>query len=217
MPTFLICQATYTNIECALYSIKKDICSITAQCSVEKKMACAQLVDTLQQMLTKQQCTWNDLTFIGINQGPAPFTTLRVLIATINGIAYATQVPLVGVDGLQTFFTALQNPTAVILLNAFNNDVYYAYQDKQDIYTGCAPLADVLQKLAHTQKKYIFAGTAVRMHATIIKNTLGDNAQWLEEPQEYTPLQATALTCLQKFNAGHTEAQLQPLYLKSPL
>ncbi len=42
-----------------------------------------------------------DLAFIAAHQGPAPFTTLRVCLTTVNGFAFATGMPLIGINGLQ--------------------------------------------------------------------------------------------------------------------
>ena len=52
-------------------------------------------------MLKQHALTFSGLAFIAAHQGPAPFTTLRVCLTTVNGFAFATQVPLIGVNGLK--------------------------------------------------------------------------------------------------------------------
>ncbi len=213
MPTYIVSQATYTAIECALYT--NNVCIETF--TLDKKSACALLMPALSDLIEKNKLTWSNLDFIGVNQGPAPFTTLRVVIATVNGMAFATHVPLVGIDGLRTFLTALtRQQENVILLNAFNNDAYYAYHDKNEIKTGCAPIAQVLKKLRILNKTLIFAGMGAEFFKNEISHELGVHAQFLEPACAYTPLDATAHACLSAYNTGTRTQQLSPLYLKQP-
>lgn len=214
MSTYIISQATYTVIECALYVDNACVETIT----IDKKSACTQLMPALNDLIEKNKLAWNSLDFIGVNQGPAPFTTLRVVIATINGIAFATHVPLIGVDGLHTFLTALtRQQDNVILLNAFNNDAYYAYHNKNEIKTGCAPIAHVLKELRMLNKTLIFAGMGSELFKEEILRELGARAKFLEPACAYTPLDAVARACLSAYNTGTRVQQLSPLYLKQPI
>ena len=52
-------------------------------------------------MLKNSRLTFRRFAFVAAHQGPAPFTTLRVCLTTVNGFAFATGVPLIGVNGLQ--------------------------------------------------------------------------------------------------------------------
>src|SRR3989338_3322087 len=112
MSFFLKLQATYDSIEFALCSnpsIRFAHAKHSGRAEIIKKQfvikteACKLLMLKLNELLTSEQKQWSDISFIVVNQGPAPFTTLRALIATVNGISFATRIPLVGVDGLLTF------------------------------------------------------------------------------------------------------------------
>ena len=73
------------------------------------------------------------LAFLAVNQGPGAFTSLRVIIASINGLALGdAQKRLIGVDGLDALaqeahqkYIKDQNALLVPLLNAYNSEVYY--------------------------------------------------------------------------------------------
>ena len=127
MTRFLAIQNTYEMIEMALFNEDSIVESIT----IDKKEATKTIVTVLNALLERNNCPLNSLDFFAVNQGPGPFTTLRVVIATMNGLAFATNIPLVGVDGLDVLCAEEQDasfPITVALLNAFNSDVYYALQ-----------------------------------------------------------------------------------------
>lgn len=58
-----------------------------------------QLPVKIVELLDARQATWDDITGIGIYQGPGSFTGLRIGCAVFNTIAYEKQIPIVGVRG----------------------------------------------------------------------------------------------------------------------
>jgi len=216
MITFLVAQATYNEIQIKLC---KD--SLTqAKATVPKTKASALLITTINNLLENHNLTYSDLNFIGINQGPAPFTTLRTLISTINGIAFATNIPLVGIDGLKTFFRATQDekhPQTVVLLNAYNKEVYYAYEQNNKIVTGYENAEKLFKKIKEIMptKTIRFLGNGVTLLRETMENTF-QNRSYLPEPMtEFTSIDSIANAALEKFKDGKTKKQLLPLYLKT--
>src|SRR5687767_3976293 len=99
MTYFLALQNTYQNVEIALFKDSQILASTT----LSKLQASSHSMPAIQELLKTNNLTLKDLSFIGASQGPGPFTTLRVVIATVNGISFSTGIPLIGVDGLDTF------------------------------------------------------------------------------------------------------------------
>ena len=99
------------------------------------KKASSLLVPYIKQILEKNSLKISDLDFICADQGPGAFTSLRVTIATINGISFASKIPLIGIDGLdalnqETLSDVMLKKQGVpeiliVLLNAYNNEVYF--------------------------------------------------------------------------------------------
>ncbi len=127
MITFAALQNTYHAIEIALF---KNACLIESV-HISKTDASKDILLNLDMLLQRHQVTLADLEFLAVNQGPGPFTTLRVVIATANGISFASKIPMIGIDALAAFMDEYTNPAypiTVALLNAFNDDLYTAIQ-----------------------------------------------------------------------------------------
>jgi tRNA threonylcarbamoyladenosine biosynthesis protein TsaB len=89
-------QATYTHSDVGIFKDGNLILSATK----DKTLASRELIPLCAALLMEVEKSLSDISYIAINQGPAPFTTLRTVITTVNGIAYATNIPLIGIDGL---------------------------------------------------------------------------------------------------------------------
>lgn len=53
----------------------------------------------LEDFLKNHKSNWNDLTGLVVFHGPGSFTGLRIGITVMNTIAYAQNIPIVGVSG----------------------------------------------------------------------------------------------------------------------
>ena len=178
MDIFLAIQHTYDGIEFAVFRGQ----TILEQQALSKFHASAQLIPALSAMLERHGITLSDLAFIAAHQGPGPFTTLRVVIATINGIAFAHNTPIVGVNGLEVFLREYADPLGirtVCMLNAFNHDVYYAYYDENhNLMMGAANGEQLLRDLAAASgdQKLHFIGNAVAAHRAAIETLFANRA-----------------------------------------
>jgi tRNA threonylcarbamoyladenosine biosynthesis protein TsaB len=207
----LITQATYQEIQFALYKNEE----LLQQGSIKKTEASSLLMDQLNKLLKKHSVNWNNIDYIGVNQGPAPFTTLRALITTVNGIGFATKIGLVGVDGLTSFVTEQHKKAlTVVLLNAFAQDVYFAVQNDASIKTGWANGQEFLEQLKadHPNQTITFVGNGVPLHRQAITELFGDNTQIAQKCPEYVSLQTIAQQC---FGQDIKVPHLTPLYLKT--
>lgn len=207
----LIAQATYHGIEYALFNKKNLI-----QKSFLIKTETCRLMYEFNQLLKRHDLDWENISLIGASQGPAPFTTLRALITTLNGISFAKKIPMNGVDGLTTFYqeqqTLYSDKDVIILLNAFGNDVYYALKKNDVLKTGWHNTTEFLHELAKnkTTKNYCFKGNGALLHQNLIMQLFAsfDSQQCPEHPT----LESIALKCFKKENLT---LQLTPLYLKT--
>lgn len=171
---FISIQGSYNHIELALFQnghvletvIKQDV------------KASSHLVPYLDTLLKNHKLTLQDLAFIAIDRGPGAFTSLRVSIATVNGIAFAHNIPLIGIDGLDALHhqthKLFPTQTIVCLLNAYNNDVYYSINTEKG-YKKIDLLLQSLESTIQSKQSVIFTGNGALLHQELIKQKFGEN------------------------------------------
>ena len=97
--TFLSIEGSYSNLELELFQGQKSIQKI----SDNNLKASSTLILKIDSILKQNKITLSDLAFIAVNQGPGAFTSLRVVIATVNGISFSTKIQIIGIDGLDAW------------------------------------------------------------------------------------------------------------------
>lgn len=221
MSLVLCLHTTYNNVESALARDKK----ILAVQTLSKEQASAQLVPTINALLTEHTLKLSDLSYIIVNQGPAPFTTLRTIIATVNGIAFAHDIPLVGIDALEAFMQEYAHtytgPVAV-LLNAFNKAVYYNISDPAHNLQlkGYAPITTCIDIIRNSYKDVPVhcVGNGAQLYRGDLEQNMGKHI-YFPDPLPLTPSIKQILNIgLEQIenNRGITHC-IEPLYLKKPI
>lgn len=200
----IVAQSSYTGIEIGLHDGKTLIQSAL----LDKKDACARLIPTLNALLHKEGLLLADISHIVVNKGPAPFSSLRTVIATMNGISFASGIPLRGVSAFEALNHAY-NPentkNVSIVFRAYSKEYYYAlYTPETEPSIGIAYLdnsqpitgADVVL-IGHTD---LFPHT----HASLII------------PTDYVSLEAVAAAGLYRIQNGAVSTNhITPLYIKT--
>lgn len=226
MSTFFVSiQATYSSASISLFS--DAVCIETVH--INDARASSHLIPYLEGVLRKHVLTLADLAFIALDKGPGAFTSLRVCVATVNGIAFNKQIPLIGVDGLDALAHELQlqhahsNALFISMLNAYNNDVYYATYAMQDgalvqVSKDCKKIDLVLEELGSTSHTapLIFAGNGAYLHRELIFALLGDRVQFAD-PMLATASSVSVGALAYKMCQDATACvfKIEPLYMKT--
>ncbi len=191
--------------------------------TIDKKKASGEFIPLADQLLAAHNLRIQDLPFIAVNQGPGPFTTLRVVIASVNGLSFGTHIPLIGVDALKAMHTEWQDhnyPVTIILFNAFSRDVYVAIeQPGKSLYTGCNTIDGCLQEIATIMQKNSarvrFIGNGATLYRDKIMQVLGDRAYIPDPNPDYCSIETIGTVALKQWQQNMTGTQqLMPLYLK---
>lgn len=213
----IVLNSTYSMVEVALCSHSTVI---DALC-VDKFQASGQLLVALAELCKRHRITSSQINYIVANAGPGPFTTLRTVLATVNGLAMAENIKCVAVDGLRALLDEYRNPeypVTVALLNAYSGDLYYAVNKHGQITTGILygsqEITSFLQQLPETTIRFI--GNGVPLHEALIREMLGSRVYISTPNPETCSLQIIATNGYQQWCAQENiSEQLVPLYLKS--
>jgi tRNA threonylcarbamoyladenosine biosynthesis protein TsaB len=93
------------------------------------------LLPQCEALLAEAGCAFSDLDGIGYGMGPGSFTGLRIACALAQGLAFATDVPVFGVSGLQALALATGADKVLASLDARMGEVYHAvYVREQGAY-----------------------------------------------------------------------------------
>ncbi len=225
--TYITIQATYTHAHVALC---KDNQCVSTLSNFDSK-ASSHLIPYIDQLLSQNSLSINDLSFIAIDKGPGAFTSLRVAIVTVNGIAFARKIPLVGIDSLEALTYAVTesiknkitppHPIIVALLNAYNNDVYYQITETETgtiIDKGCKKIDTLLIQLQTNQAQMpmIFTGNGYELHQELIRTTCANSIHIHNYPQSTPDVKIIGQMALKKFLEEKEHCyKIEPLYLKS--
>lgn len=200
MSQWLCISSDYIGIQISLCSADNIIENI----AIDKKNGNQRLLSDIDIILKKHNLTLADIAFIGVNLGPAPYTGLRIAITTANGLHTATGIPLVGIDALKAFVQDYtpqnKNQVTVALLNAFNNDLFYAiaYHDGT-LHTGYDNAEKLHERLAKKMSD---------LHINWIGNAAPQSSQ------DYPSQKQLAAYAWQEWLKHNTTDLALPLYLK---
>ena len=150
--------------------------------------------------------------------GPGSFTGLRVGIATMQGLAFATGKPLIGIsalDALASLATAPAGDLVATWVDAWRGEVYAAHYENghaSEPATVEHPAA-ILPRFAGRHVVFIGDGTA--SFSQQIRDTLGDRASFAEPA---APMLAGAIARLAadaaRAGARPMPDAIRPLYVR---
>lgn len=196
--------------------------------------ASSSLIPTLDSMLNRNKSKLEDLAFIAVDRGPGAFTSLRVIIASVNGIGFSNKMPLVGINGLealamQAAYNNDYNPTntslIVSLLNAYNGEAYYliskidSIKDKPIIALaqGCNKIEHILTLIkddfgAHN---LLFCGQGSELYKKQISLAIEKHSFFMshESTESLSKIIGQMALC-EWNNKQHITYHIEPLYLK---
>lgn len=172
------------------------------------------MINSVQDSLQKNNLGLSDLDFIAANVGPAPFTTLRVVLATLNGVAFVNKITLVAIDALTSFIYEISqensNKNILVLLNAFGGDLYFGYLENQQIEIGYGSIENLISKF-QSKQNIVIAGNALEKFPEIKDNFA--HGTFLEN--SYVSIDTIAKLAQQAFESKNSTEKLVPLYIKN--
>jgi tRNA threonylcarbamoyladenosine biosynthesis protein TsaB len=167
-------------------------------------------------------CRLEDLGGLAVGLGPGGFTSLRVGLATAQGLAMATGKPLVGCSAFEALvdFAEGWNGAICPVLEARRGEVYAAFYQRQgaamhETTPGMVTTPDMLCTLV--TERTLFVGSGVRTYGALLTAVLGAQAVCLESGTEGGLAASVARVGHRRLSAPTPIAwpALKPLYIRA--
>jgi tRNA threonylcarbamoyladenosine biosynthesis protein TsaB len=88
------------------------------------------LLPMLQKLLAETEVSLTQLDGIAFGAGPGSFTGLRIACGVAQGIAFANDLPIVGISTLKALAHKIDHNKMVVALDARMHEIYYAAYTK---------------------------------------------------------------------------------------
>lgn len=166
----------------------------------------------------------SEISAVAVDVGPGLFTGLRVGIAAAKAIAFARQVPMIGVSSLDllAFPARFSSRRIGAVIDARRGEVFYAFY--RQVPGGVQRLSepavgtpdDLLSELIATREEHLLVGDGAQRYAErfaeVTRLEIGEGA--LVHPSAVSLAQLAHARALREEFVSSWE--LQPLYLRKP-
>jgi tRNA threonylcarbamoyladenosine biosynthesis protein TsaB len=181
------------------------------------------LVDSL---LRKAALSLSQLSGLAVSIGPGSFTGLRIGLSTVKGLAYGSEIPVIGVPTLFALAARVTDWDGMIcpVLDARKKEVYCAFFCKkaerlerltEDLVSSPGKIIERLQLLG-SHEPCLFIGDGAKVYGDLISSSLGDRC-YLSLGESY-PSTASAVARIGEERLWKQESDpvgsLTPFYLR---
>ena len=213
MKPYLILQYPYSHIEIALCRNGKIIKEVR-----ESKFKSIELtIPHIQEILSSENLTVHDISFIAVNTGPGPYNTLRSLITTANGIHFVQKTPLIDACALDLLLSESDDNNTIAILNAFSNHIFYALKNGTKIEHGYCSVENLTHKINQQTEPIKLIGNGAIIYKEIIRKNCEDNAIFPAAIPDFNSLKTLAEFAYAQYSNKRIDlSYLMPKYLQSP-
>ena len=205
----------------AIALVEDDLLLAQIQLRVEKTHS-QHLWRTIRFLLAETGWGLEQIDLWAVSTGPGSFTGVRIGLATVKGLAWVSQKPVIGVSTLDVLAWSV-TPTPYLIcpiLDARHQEVFFAFY-------RCTPEGSVrmirepghespLALVQQIREPAVFLGNGVRRYPEIFRDRLGPRALIPEFGSH--PLSGVTLAAIaqQRFRRGEgrSAGEVSPLYLR---
>jgi tRNA threonylcarbamoyladenosine biosynthesis protein TsaB len=215
-----------TSTSLASVAICSDTAIIAETVFICDRSLSARLVPEIDRLLNLAGLSVSDIDLFAASIGPGSFTGVRCGVATIQGLALASEKPCAGFSSLAILamnFSLNSHPVCT-LLDARKNEVYAALYDCSTaipaalIADSVMPVEKFLDLVSPTSEgPVIFAGEGARRYQDTIISLMGDQARFASPLLNAGRAAHGAVLALNTYHLGKSlpPSQLLPTYIRA--
>jgi len=184
------------------------------------------LMPLIHELLKYSDLELSNIDAFAVAIGPGSFTGLRIGLATVKGLAFFTQKPVVGISTLDGLAANLPYAGGLIcpVIYSKSNEIYTAIYinsacglERISPYLAVSPKKLVLLLEQFDRRKITFLGDAIDMFSEDLLKKLGSGLRFA--PKEHRMPKASAIGCLgiEKLKKGQIDKleKLVPFYIRA--
>ncbi len=200
-------------------AVVKDGKVLRSRSVLLKKVLSDSIIPAIQGILKKAGLTIDRIDGFAVGLGPGSFTSLRVGLATVKGLAFATGKPVVGVPSLDVLALNVAGDGQVCAVCDAKRNMVYAclYQKEGAVLRRKSKylLTDIQNVLKQVRGDVTFVGDGIPLFRAVIEKAAGIKPRFAGEKQMYPQAKNLATLALERFKARTYDAPetLVPLYL----
>ena len=205
-------------------AVAKDGKTLRHRSILLKKVLSDSIMPAIQDILKKAGLTLAKLDGFAVGLGPGSFTSLRVGLATVKGLAFALKKPVVGISSLDVLALNVKEDGQVCVISDAKRNMAYAciYRKKDGALKRKSKylLTDIQNVLKQIKGETTFIGDGVPLFREVIEKTSGIKPRFANcEPrftiQMYPQAKHLATLAMKRFESKEHDAvgSLVPLYL----
>jgi tRNA threonylcarbamoyladenosine biosynthesis protein TsaB len=179
------------------------------------------LLSYIEKLLKKLKLKLEDFDGFSVSIGPGSFTGLRIGLATIKGLGFASGKPVVGIPTLDAlaFLSRGSKYPVVPLLDAKKKQVYaavYHTQDNEIKRKSSYFVVDPFELIQRIPEEVAFTGPGTVVFRSEIKKKMGKKAHFLRGEKTLPSGAAVAYMGWEKIKQGEKEDLflLEPIYVR---
>jgi tRNA threonylcarbamoyladenosine biosynthesis protein TsaB len=175
------------------------------------------IIPKIKKMLEGSNLRFKDINGVSFGAGPGSFTGMRIASGVAYGIAFANDIPIVGISNLEALAKKSNKKNTIACIDARMNQIYLgAYEKKDDEFS---PLIDNglfdpedLPDINVTEANIV--GSAVKIYRNCFQEKYKKIKIELDE-RDYALAGSIALLAKNRFSNEFDLKQASPIYIRN--
>lgn len=213
-------DSSYSTATCALIKDDKILAEINLNDKKQHSIILMRLIDSI---LKEYEIDINDIDAFIISRGPGSFTGLRIGMATLKGLAFASKKPLISVSTLDALAYNSISFQGIIcpIMDALRDNIYTClYKNENNNLTPlikeqCLNINELITILKEQTLPIIFVGDGVAKHKEFLQENI-PNSFFAPNHSNFPKASSVGELGIKKINDGVIENidSINPIYLR---